>query len=235
VGWKFTSNSILRYGLDFKDSVFQVQGTVAATNGSTSVTGTGTSFVVEIMPGDQVIFQGVNPYTVASVASATQLTLATAYAETTASGLAITKYPHPIRMGPNSFITAHDLSDTGDYRLVGLTFENYTGNFWSFAPDDKGVSFGGNVRLKSRTQSTLGSPLDGTLVYCTNCNQNSTCTSGGSGALAKRIAAHGSVTKIILCGSISQEPVERELRPRFDRALARLLFGWILYCANGPV
>jgi hypothetical protein len=36
---------------------------------------------------------------------------------------------------------------------------------------------------------TTGSPLDGTIVYCSDCTKATPCASGGSGALAKRINA----------------------------------------------
>ena len=36
------------------------------------------------------------------------------------------------------------------------------------------------------TQATLPVSLDGSLVYCSDCNKDATCTAGGSGAVAKR-------------------------------------------------
>lgn len=188
IGWRFSYNSIYRYGLDFKDSHFQMQGTVAATNGSTTVTGTSTFFLTEILPGDQVIFQGVYPYTVASITNNTSLTLTSTYAQTTGSGLTITKFPHPIRMAPQSYITSHNLSDNADYRFAGLQYISSYGDQWSIDPDARGVAFGGSLILRSVTQANLGTPPDGTLVYCTNCTQVNPCASAGSGALAKRIA-----------------------------------------------
>lgn len=60
-------------------------GAVAVTTGSPSVTGTGTSFN-SLAAGNIVVISGVS-YVVASVASATSLTLTTNYAGTSASGL----------------------------------------------------------------------------------------------------------------------------------------------------
>jgi hypothetical protein len=50
------------------------------------------------------------------------------------------------------------------------------------------VTANGGLQLGSVTQANLGAPANGTLLYCQDCNQDSTCTAGGSGALAKRIA-----------------------------------------------
>ncbi len=62
-------------------------GTVALTNGSAAVTGTGTQFQTELAVGAVIQFQGETTfYRVASIASATSMTLAQLYAGTTQSG-----------------------------------------------------------------------------------------------------------------------------------------------------
>ncbi|MBD8106645.1 tail fiber domain-containing protein [Erwinia persicina] len=66
-------------------------GTIALTNNSTTVGGTGTAFTTELKVGDFIaVTVGGAPYTmiVASIASNTQLTIAQAYNGPTASGLA---------------------------------------------------------------------------------------------------------------------------------------------------
>ncbi|WP_288496891.1 tail fiber domain-containing protein [uncultured Erwinia sp.] len=66
-------------------------GTIALTNNSTTVGGTGTAFTSELKAGDFIgVTVGGAPYTmiVASIASNTQLTIAQAYNGPTASGLA---------------------------------------------------------------------------------------------------------------------------------------------------
>jgi hypothetical protein len=50
------------------------------------------------------------------------------------------------------------------------------------------VNYNGSVTFGTSLYSSLGSPPDGTVVYCSNCQQSATCASGGSGALAKMIA-----------------------------------------------
>lgn len=65
-------------------------GTIALTNGSSTVGGTGTTFTSELKAGDFIgVTVGGAPYTmiVASIASNTQLTIAQAYNGPTASGL----------------------------------------------------------------------------------------------------------------------------------------------------
>tara|TARA_R110000868_G_scaffold936_1_gene7115 strand:- start:7024 stop:8595 length:1572 start_codon:yes stop_codon:yes gene_type:complete len=62
-------------------------GTVSVTNGSTTVTGTTTGWLSQVRAEDRISFNGGDKwYEVASVASNTSLTLATAFAETTISG-----------------------------------------------------------------------------------------------------------------------------------------------------
>jgi len=66
-------------------------GTIALTNGSVTVTGSGTSFTTELKPGDFIyVMVGGAPYTLvaSAIGSATRVTLATAYDGPTASGLA---------------------------------------------------------------------------------------------------------------------------------------------------
>ncbi len=71
-------------------------GTIALTNNSAAVSGTGTSFTKELKSGDFIgVIAGGTPYTliVASIASDTQLTLGSAYTGPTASGLAWNAVP----------------------------------------------------------------------------------------------------------------------------------------------
>lgn len=63
-------------------------GTVAVTNGSPTVTGTGTAFSTALAAGDAVSIGG-GTYVVLSIVSNTSLTLTTNYTGTTASGLTV--------------------------------------------------------------------------------------------------------------------------------------------------
>lgn len=42
--------------------------------------------------------------------------------------------------------------------------------------------------LASVTQGALGSPTNGAIIYCSDCTVANPCASGGTGALAKRVA-----------------------------------------------
>jgi hypothetical protein len=72
--------------LDTNVTRVTLSGTLAVTNNSTAVTGTGTSFTAEVAPGD-LIFLPNGVYTVATVPSLTSLTLTSVYLGTTASGI----------------------------------------------------------------------------------------------------------------------------------------------------
>ena len=76
-------------------------GTIALTNKSATVAGTGTSFTTELKAGDFVYVNvGGAPYTLvaANVASDTQLTLAVAYDGPTTSGLAWNAVPASLQV-----------------------------------------------------------------------------------------------------------------------------------------
>ena len=71
-------------------------GTITVTNGSGTVTGSGTSFTTELKVGDFIgVIAGGTPYTliVSTIASDTQLTLGAVYTGPTASGLAWNAVP----------------------------------------------------------------------------------------------------------------------------------------------
>lgn len=53
--------------------------------------------------------------------------------------------------------------------------------------DGQGAVFGSTITLASKPFATLGTPPNGTLVYCPDCAQAETCTGRGTGAFAKRI------------------------------------------------
>lgn len=73
-------------GLSMATDGTNLTGTVGVTNGSASVTGTGTSFTAQLAVGDVVTIASVR-YGVATITSDTSLTLNKNYAGTTATGL----------------------------------------------------------------------------------------------------------------------------------------------------
>lgn len=139
VGWKFNPNAIYRRGFDFKDAYVTLVGTLTATNGSAAVTGSGTKFLKQAVPGDALQINGVYSV-VASVADDTHLTLAAVFTGTTFTG-DVTKYVIPMRLATNSAITAHSDNSNVDYRAFHLA----PNDVWNFDPDARGTIFGGNI------------------------------------------------------------------------------------------
>lgn len=69
---------------------YTITGTGALTNGSAIVTGTGTTFLTELSPEDEVIFgSDTDSYSIKTVDSATQITLTENYEGSTSTGRAI--------------------------------------------------------------------------------------------------------------------------------------------------
>jgi len=100
-------------------------GTIALTNYSATVTGTGTSFTTELKQGDFVyVTVGSAPYTlvVSSVASNTQLTLAVAFDGPTTSGLAWNAIPASIQVAITQKIL-NDFAQVARGRI--LDFQNW--------------------------------------------------------------------------------------------------------------
>lgn len=50
-----------------------------------------------------------------------------------------------------------------------------------------GGVYSGSVRLEGVLEANLGSPSNGTVVYCSDCTIANPCASGGTGAIAKRL------------------------------------------------
>jgi len=68
-----------------RNSVNQLNGTVAVTNGSTLVTGTGTQFASQLVPGSYIVIRGQS-YRVETIVSDTSLYVSPEYRGTTISG-----------------------------------------------------------------------------------------------------------------------------------------------------
>ncbi|WP_312181290.1 tail fiber domain-containing protein [Pantoea sp. CTOTU46764] len=100
-------------------------GTIALTNGSNAVTGTGTSFTTELKQGDFVyVTVGSAPYTlvVSSVTSNTQLTLSIAFDGPTTSGLAWNAVPASMQVAITQKIL-NDFAQVARGRI--LDFQNW--------------------------------------------------------------------------------------------------------------
>lgn len=106
-------------------------GTIALTNNSTAVTGTGTSFTTDLKVGDFItatvggIAQTLG---VASIASNTSLTLAQAFVGPTTSGLAWVAVPNSTLVGITSQIAAQVWQAIRAYNQEKVNWQNfYTG------------------------------------------------------------------------------------------------------------
>lgn len=89
----------------FRRGTTAVAGTVAVTNGSTTVTGTGTLFSSQLATGGSVCISSVC-YTIASIGSNTTLTLSSAYTGINATGLTM-------QMGQTFTFTNRQTAPTG--------------------------------------------------------------------------------------------------------------------------
>lgn len=72
---------------------------------------------------------------------------------------------------------------------VGLARSSASVLKLSDASSGFGTLYSGGVRLEGVLQANLGSPSDGTVVYCSDCTIANPCASGGTGAIAKRLNA----------------------------------------------
>ncbi len=100
-------------------------GTIALTNGSTAVTGTGTSFTSELKAGDFVyVTVGGAPYTLvaSAIGSDTQFTLAVAFDGPTTSGLAWNSVPASLQVAITQKIL-NDFASVARGRI--LDFQNW--------------------------------------------------------------------------------------------------------------
>lgn len=138
-------------------------GTVSVTNGSTTVTGAGTSFVSNVANGEGFLGPDGKIYEIAEVVSATQLTLAAAYTGSTAGGQAYAILPTQSALADlagaaaelvNSFAAVRDgagqgLFSDGAPASPGIRFANDqdTGLFRPTA-NNIGVSTGGVDRMR---------------------------------------------------------------------------------------
>lgn len=108
--------------------IISLTGTGSMSNGTSTLTGSGTSFTTQVTLGSYLNFAGDGTntkYKVASIASDTSLTLATNYTGTTLSGSAITQ-TETYQIGRWENCEAILLTYTGSYsRVVDVEVKNY--------------------------------------------------------------------------------------------------------------
>jgi hypothetical protein len=109
-----------------------LQGTVAVTNGSAAVTGTGTAFTTQLSAGRGVLINLVE-YTVLSITDNTHMTLSVNYAGTSASGLSM--FTGALLQGTvnvtngSATVTGNGTNFTGELaagRLISINSVDYT-------------------------------------------------------------------------------------------------------------
>lgn len=91
-------------------------------------------------------------------------------------------------MGAYFYTLARDGSD-GLLNFEGnqSPYVGYRFKTTSTASQNVTINNGGSITIGSSNFLNLGSPLNGTLMYCSDCAQANPCTGSGSGALAKRL------------------------------------------------
>lgn len=129
-----------------------ITGSVAVTNGSTTVTGTGTNFTTALIAGDWVrVATDTIPYKIASVDSGTQLTLVSGYGGSTGSGKTLQPFVQDAIY--NAGYTAADYN-AGWGLATGTDGKGYNcelagGKGFSYAPGPNDVSLGGDPFVDS--------------------------------------------------------------------------------------
>jgi hypothetical protein len=64
---------------------------------------------------------------------------------------------------------------------------NITGSYLKFSPDVANGYGNGTITLGTMNFSNLGTADNGTMWFCSDCQETNPCTGGGSGAIAKRL------------------------------------------------
>lgn len=190
-----------------------LSGTVAVTNGSNTVTGTGTSFSTQLAAGDTIYIASVG-YRVASISSNTSLTLTKNYGEATASLLVIPSGYFNISGAVSSTNggTGNTASDTLMVRAANpsLSFKKFITSGTAVAPTgqwlDKtlAIAVGGYVWYEFLVENTGDVALnpvsvtDDTLTM-TACNT----ALAGAGALPAPVAANDNHIRTCVVGPIT--------------------------------
>jgi hypothetical protein len=132
-------------------------GTITATNNSTAVTGAGTAWLSNVVPGEGLLINGV-VYEIATVVSDTSLTLARVFAGTTASGLLYSIIPTQGYVR-NLALQAGTLIN--EYQTVFET--SASGKFEDSAAGIAGIGFTANpgLGLKRTGNNTMDVLADG--------------------------------------------------------------------------
>lgn len=120
---------------------YTITGTLTATSGSKTLTGSGTSFLAQLTPGDELLLgSDTTWYTVDTVTSDTAATLTENYGGTTAAGKSIRlKSSHPKRyMNRIHLIAGHALKEPATTVVYGVSLQRLeVASTSDFLPGDK--------------------------------------------------------------------------------------------------
>jgi len=112
----FAANSVVQRIFDLSIATQTLQGTWTATNGSTSVTGSGGHADVEVVAGDWLLINGT--YARAGSATANAITLSSNFTGTTGSSLTITKSAQAMWLRENQPIAALNHAGTARKEIL---------------------------------------------------------------------------------------------------------------------
>ena len=94
-----------------------------------------------------------------------------------------------LRLGRGIYVYDITRDETDGYLRFTASQSGYGGYTFQTQGGTVRVNYDGSVTYGTVSFSSLSSGAgNGTVIYCDNCQQTSTCASGGSGAMAKRIA-----------------------------------------------
>lgn len=83
----------------------------------------------------------------------------------------------------------HNLMNATSSAIIPLAGAGDTTSVYRLEPayQNSGWTFKGNARIGPTTFGALGTPLNGTIIYCSDCTIANPCAGSGTGALAKRL------------------------------------------------
>nr|WP_261766352.1 hypothetical protein [Pantoea agglomerans] len=221
-------------------------GTIALTNNSTAVNGSGTSFTTELKANDFIVaVVGGITYTlgVQSVNSATGVTLITAYNGPNASGVAWTAVPNAALVG----ITAQVAADVAKaIRGLNLDKANWqqvyygSGNITVTLPDGSqysGPSWNSLTTSLSNKYDKSGGVLSGAISFSSRAVSGQTAVNLGISGSSRAAVAPVSQTQSVrvVCDAAAPVPSQGTATVTFATAFASAPTSVVVCNGNGQV
>jgi len=231
-------------------------GTIALTNNSAAVTGTGTAFTTDLKVGDFiVVIVGGVTYTlgVKTITSATALTLITAYGGPTATGNAWTAVPNATLVGITAQVAAdvakairglnqdkanwqQVFSGTGTITVTLPDGSTYTGPAWNGISATLAKAYNdGGILNATVTPNSLGNTADFNIYYQT-ANANAIIANGypigKAGTLFVTKSAYGCQQMYI---TFQGEAFVRGLTGNFNSAAPNWSDWWPIFTGKSTI